>query len=152
MNLLEARLAASNGDVAVEVGDQRLTLSNEARARFASARMEAGRPVVLGVRADDLHRADRRPDLPALDAGLELIEALGSQSIAYFKVDARTVGIGDDTEAEEEGDRAAGARANLAVSLAAEDAFGLRLGERMPVAVDMKRIHLFDAESGAPLR
>jgi ABC-type sugar transport system ATPase subunit len=108
--------------------------------------------VVLGVRADDLHRADRRPDLPALDAGLELIEALGSQSIAYFKVDARTVGIGDDTEAEEEGDRAAGARANLAVSLAAEDAFGLRLGERMPVAVDMKRIHLFDAESGAPLR
>ena len=152
MNLLEARLAASNGDVAVEVGDQRLTLSNEARARLASARMEAGRPVVLGVRADDLHRADRRPDLPALDAGLELIEALGSQSIAYFKIDARTVGIEDDTEAEEEGDRVAGARANLAVSLAAEDAFGLRLGERMPVAVDMKRIHLFDAESRAPLR
>ena len=51
---------------------------------------------MLGVRADDLHRADRRPDLPAINAGLELIEALGSQSIAYFRVDAMVIGVDDD--------------------------------------------------------
>jgi multiple sugar transport system ATP-binding protein len=151
MNLLEARVAATNGDVAVELGGQRLALSSEARARFRSARLEDGRPVVLGVRADDMHRADRRPELPSMDLGLQLIEALGSQSIAYFKVDARTVGIEDDTELEDE-ESVAGARANLAVSLPAEDTFGLKLGERVPVAVDTRRIHLFDAESGEPLR
>jgi multiple sugar transport system ATP-binding protein len=152
MNLLEARLAATNGDVAVELGGQRLPLSSEARARFRSARLEDGRPVVLGVRADDMHRADKRPELPAMDVALQLIEALGSQSIAYFKVDARTVGIEGDADAEEEAESVAGARANLAVSLPAEETFGLQLGERVPVAVDMRRIHLFDPESGEPLR
>jgi multiple sugar transport system ATP-binding protein len=152
MNLLEARLAATNGDVAVELGGQRLALSSEARARFRSARLEDGRPVVLGVRADDMHRADKRPELPAMDVALQLIEALGSQSIAYFKVDARTVGIEDDADAEEEAESVAGARANLAVSLPAEETFGLQLGERVPVAVDTRRIHLFDPESGEPLR
>ena len=152
MNLLEARLATTNGDVAVELGGQRLALSSEARARFRSARLEDGRPVVLGVRADDMHRADKRPELPAMDVALQLIEALGSQSIAYFKVDARTVGIEDDADGEEEAESVAGARANLAVSLPAEETFGLQLGERVPVAVDTRRIHLFDPESGEPLR
>jgi multiple sugar transport system ATP-binding protein len=152
MNLLEARLASSDGGVAIQLGQDRIPLSTEALARFGDTRMEDRRPVVLGIRADDLHRADRRADLPAIDAGLELIEALGSQSIAYFKVEAHAIGIEETSEAAEEGESAAGARANLAVSLPAEDAFGLRLGERMPVAVDTKRIHLFDGETGAPLR
>ena len=154
MSLLEARLASTNGSVAVALGGQHIELSAEARARFDAARLEDGRPVVVGIRADDLHRGDKRADLPAIEAGLELIEALGSQSIAYFKVDARAIGIENDAEdGEDEGEaHAAATRANLAASLPAEDAAGLRLGDRVPVAVDTKRIHLFDAETGEPLR
>jgi multiple sugar transport system ATP-binding protein len=154
MNLLEARLTSTNGAVAVDLAGQRIELSPEARARFRSARLEDGRPIVLGVRADHLYRADKRADLPSIEAALELIEALGSQSIAYFKVDARAIGIEDEPDegVEESEQHSAATRANLAVSLPAEDALGLRLGERVPVAVDTKRIHLFDAETGEPLR
>jgi multiple sugar transport system ATP-binding protein len=154
MNLLAASVSSQNGSVAVHVGDQAVPLSDEAMRRFPAVRGREGREVVLGVRADDLHRADRRPDLPAVNANLELIEALGSQSIAYFRIDAMVIGVDEDLidEREADGEGVTAARPNLVSAMSAEDAVGLRTGERVPVAIDTKHIHLFDAETGAPLR
>jgi multiple sugar transport system ATP-binding protein len=154
MNLLEANVASQNGAVEVAVGGQRIGLSDEAIRRFPEVRGRDGRRVILGVRADNLHRADRRPELPAITADLELIEALGSQSIAYFRVDAMAIGVDEDllAEAEMDGEGVTAARPNLVASLPPDDADTLRAGERIPLAIDTKHIHLFDAESGAPLR
>ena len=154
MNLLAASVASQNGSVSVQVGEQAVPLSDEAMRRFPAVRGREGREVVLGVRADDLHRADRRPDLPAVNANLELIEALGSQSIAYFRIDAMVIGVDEDLidEREADGEGVTAARPNLVSAMSAEDAVGLRTGERVPVAIDTKHIHLFDAETGAPLR
>ncbi len=154
MNLLAASVASQNGSVSVRVGEQAVPLSDEAMRRFPAVRGREGREVVLGVRADDLHRADRRPDLPAVNANLELIEALGSQSIAYFRIDAMVIGVDEDLidEREADGEGVTAARPNLVSAMSAEDAVGLRTGERVPVAIDTKHIHLFDAETGAPLR
>jgi multiple sugar transport system ATP-binding protein len=154
MNLLEADVASQNGNVEVAIGGQRIALSDEAMRRFPGVRGREGGRIVVGVRADNLHRADRRPDLPAIDADLELVEALGSQSIAYFRVDAMAIGVDEDLleEAEMEGEGVTAARPNLVASLPAEEADDLRAGERVPVAIDTRHIHLFDAESGAPLR
>ena len=154
MNLLAATVASQNGTVNVMLGRQQLPLSDEAMRRFPEVRGREGREVVLGVRADDLHRADRRPDLPAINAGLELIEALGSQSIAYFRVDAMVIGVDDDLLEEQEldGEGVTAARPNLVAAMPAEEAVGLRAGEQIPLAIDTKHIHLFDAETGAPLR
>ncbi len=153
MNLLAASVVAQNGSLAVAVGGQQLPLTDEALQRFPAVRGAVGREVVLGVRADNLYRADRRPDLPTITAGLELVEALGAQSIAYFRVDAMVIGVDEDLleEQEVDGEGVTAARPNLVSAMAAEDAVGLRTGERMPVAVDTRHIHLFDAESGAPL-
>jgi multiple sugar transport system ATP-binding protein len=154
MNLLAASVASQDGTVTLTVGSQRVPLSDEAMRRFPEVRGRAGRSVVLGVRADDLHRADRRPELPAINAGLELIEALGSQSIAYFRVDAMVIGVDEDLLEEQEagGEGVTAARPNLVVAMPAEEAIGLHAGESMPVAIDTRQIHLFDAETGAPLR
>jgi multiple sugar transport system ATP-binding protein len=154
MNLLEADVASQNGTVEVAIGGQRVALSDEAMRRFPEVRGRDGRRIVLGVRADNLHRADRRPDLPAIDADLELVEALGSQSIAYFRVDAMAIGVDEDLleEAETDAQGVTAARPNLVASMSADEAIALRAGERVPVAIDTKHIHLFDAESGAPLR
>jgi multiple sugar transport system ATP-binding protein len=154
MNLLAATVASQNGTVNVTLGHQQVPLSEEAMRRFPEVRGREGRSVVLGVRADDLHRADRRPDLPAINAGLELIEALGSQSIAYFRVDAMVIGVDDDLLEEQEldGEGVTAARPNLVAAMPAEEAVGLRAGEQVPLAIDTKHIHLFDAETGAPLR
>ena len=154
MNLLEASVLSQNGAIAVSVGNQEIPLSDEAMRRFPGVRRADGQLVVLGVRADDLHRADLRPDLPTINADLELVEALGSQSIAYFRVDAMVIGVDEDLleEQEVEGEGVTAARPNLVSAMSAEHAAGLRTGDRMPVAVDTKHIHLFDAETGAPLR
>jgi multiple sugar transport system ATP-binding protein len=154
MNLLAATVASQNGSVNVMLGRQQVPLSDEAMRRFPGVRGREGSEVVLGVRADNLHRADRRPDLPAINADLELIEALGSQSIAYFRVDAMVIGVDDDLLEEQEldGEGVTAARPNLVAAMPAEEAIGLRAGEQVPVAIDTKHIHLFDAETGAPLR
>jgi multiple sugar transport system ATP-binding protein len=154
MNLLAASVASQNGTVSVMFGGQQVPLSDEAMRRFPEVRGREGRSVVLGVRADDLHPADRRPDLPTINANLELIEALGSQSIAYFRVDAMVIGVDEDLLEEEEadGEGVTAARPNLVAAMPAEEASGLRTGERVPLGIDTKHIHLFDAETGAPLR
>ena len=153
MNLLAAEVISSNGGLAVDVGGQQFPLSEEALRRFPGVRSGGPRPIVLGIRADDLHPAASRPDLPSINAGLELIEALGSTSIAYFRIEALVIGVDEDLEeAEAEGEGVTANRPNLVASLSPDEALGLRAGEQMPVAVDTKHIHLFDAESGEPIR
>src|SRR5438067_4516804 len=74
MNLLEATV---DGD-SVVVGAQRIELSAAALRRYSRLREFEGRAVVLGVRSEDIHPAAVRTDLPAIEARLELVEALGS--------------------------------------------------------------------------
>jgi multiple sugar transport system ATP-binding protein len=158
MNLLAADVVSRNGTVEVGLGSQRLPLSDATLKRYPRIRGYDGRSVVVGVRADDLHFARDRTDLPSLDASLELLEALGSTSMAYFKVDAPTVRPGidradEELEADEEsGQGVTAARPNLVASFTAAEALSLRLDEQIQVAVDVAKLHFFDEETGAPLR
>jgi multiple sugar transport system ATP-binding protein len=158
MNLLAATVTAQNGTVALSVGEQQLTLADATLSRYPGVRRYDGRPVVLGIRADDLHAPGTRPDLPTMTGRLELLEALGSTSIAYFRVEADSVRTGaeeDEEEAEELDEGAEGvtaARPNVVAALPARDTFSLRLDDEIPMAVDVANAHLFDQETGAPLR
>jgi multiple sugar transport system ATP-binding protein len=157
MNLVEADVVSANGSVELSIEQQRVPLSDEAIARYPAVRGYEGRTIVLGVRADDLHLTTFRPDLPTLTAPLKLVEALGSTSIAYFKLDANAVrsGAGGVEEVhEEEGDAegVTATRPNFVASLSAREALGLKLEQQVPIAVDTAQVHLFDRESGAPLR
>ena len=153
MNLLESQVSAQNGSVSLSIGAQSVPLADGALARFPAVRGADGRRVIAGIRSEDLHRADTRPDLPSLSARLELVEALGSQSLAYFKIDAQTIGVAHDEEPDEpEGEGVTAARPNLVATFSARDALGLRVDEDVPIAVDVAHVHLFDAETGAPLR
>jgi len=156
MNLLEAAVRVDNGSVSLTLADQQVPLADETLARYPAVRGYDGRSVVLGVRSDHLQPARQRPDLPTLTARLELLEALGSQSIAYFRVDAQTLrpdaeDLEDDLE-KPEGEGVTATRPNLVASFAARDALALKLDDEIVLAVDVAQVHLFDAETGAPLR
>src|SRR6266545_4167200 len=84
MNLLEAQVHSQNGDVTLAVGNQILRLSDATLSRYPGVQRSTGKDVVLGIRSDDLRPAATNPDLPKLTGRLSLVEALGSQSIAYF--------------------------------------------------------------------
>ena len=159
MNLLEASLVADNGSLALALGGQQLRLYDQALARYPGARHYVGKTVVLGIRSDDLLPAESRPDLPTLKARIELVEALGSHSIVYLRIDARSLRaqVAEREEAEE-AEAAAGAegvaatRPNLVASFPAREAVGLRLEEHIQVAVDVSNVHLFDTDTSEPLR
>ncbi len=150
MNLLEATLSM-NGDGSVLLAGKKLDLAAEALKAYPGLRAYDGRTVVVGIRSRDVHPAAERPDLPTLDAQVELVEALGGGSIAYFRIDARELGsvvVPADDEAPE---AAPGrARPNLVAEFPAHAT--LKLGDRVPVAVDSAHMHFFDESSGAPLR
>src|SRR5215218_675061 len=155
MNLIQAQVQQQNGTIALAVGDQALTLGDQTLARYPQVRGAAGQPVVLGVRSEDLYPARNRPELPSLTAELQLLEALGAQSIAHLKVNAPVLRLhAAHTEEEEieEGEGVTATRPNLVATFNARDTAGMRLMENISLAVDVANVHVFDAESGAPLR
>ncbi|MGZ4420515.1 MAG: ABC transporter ATP-binding protein [Gaiellaceae bacterium] len=152
MNLLEASVSV-NGGVTIGLGGAQLPVPDEALKAYPKLRSSAGRTIVAGVRSQFLHPAAERPELPTIDGEVELVEALGSESIVYFKIDAFAIREGQHEEVAESPTSAEGivaSRPNLVAEFPAHTI--LRLTERVPVAVDVARMHFFDGETGEPLR
>ena len=144
------RTAASS----IDLGGNTLPIPDEALANYPKLREWNGRNVIVGLRAGDLHPAQGFDQLPQITADVELVESLGGESMAYFKVDARQIKA-ESTAAEEElenEDEASvvGSRPNLVASFPPH--VQLRIGDRVQIAVDAKNLHFFDEASGAPLR
>jgi multiple sugar transport system ATP-binding protein len=159
MNLLEATVEAENGGLAVRAGDQRITLDDETLKDRPALKAFEGRQVVLGIRPEDLEDAaleqvassDKR-----MRARVELREALGSEILVHFTVEARPAVTEDVRElARDVGDESA-------VEARAEDThttlvgrFGprsqVRVGDVMEVAVDTRSLHFFDPETGVAI-
>ncbi len=122
--------------------------------RYGRVRSLDGQSVVVGIRAEDVHPAQARPDLPTLDASVELVEALGSGLMVYLKIDATRVRPAGADEGEEEGpeddEAVVGIRPNLIAHFPPR--LDLRIGETIPIAVDAAGLHFFDKETGAALR
>jgi multiple sugar transport system ATP-binding protein len=153
MNLIEATVSA-NGGVTVDLGGNRLPIADAALASYPRLKEYGGRSVIVGLRSDDLHPARAREDLPQIRARVELVESLGGESMAYFRVEARS--IKSEAAEEEEtleaggGETVVGSRPNLVASFPPH--VQLKLGDEVPVAVDTQNLHFFDEASGAPLR
>jgi multiple sugar transport system ATP-binding protein len=153
MNLLEATVHV-NGGVSIELGGHSLVIDDQAVRNYPRIREYDGRPVIVGLRAGDLHPGSGRDDLPELTARVDLVEALGGESMAYFRVDARHIKAEQAEEEEmlasESGETVVGSRPNLVASFPPH--VQLKLGDEVPVAVETKNLHFFDEATGAPLR
>jgi multiple sugar transport system ATP-binding protein len=157
MNLLEADVSADDGKVLLSVGGQSLQLAPATLARYPGVRHKVGQSIVLGVRSDDLLPVAGHADLPSLTARIDLIEALGSHSMVYMRLDAKTLREHltedeEDAQLDESGEGVTATRPNFVASFPAREATGLKIGADLPVAVDVANVHLFDNESGEPLR
>jgi multiple sugar transport system ATP-binding protein len=155
MNLIETDVSVAGDSVTLVIGSQRLPVPDAALKRYPALRGANGKRVVVGLRAGDLHLARDRPDLPTLTARLELVEVLGSESIAYFRLDAMAIrpeGADEETDDELGGQGVTAARPNFVVSVPAESAYGLVIDSDVPIAVDADKLHAFDRETGEPLR
>ena len=152
MNLLECTVSV-NGSVSIDLGGDTVPLAEEALAGYPGLRGSDGRKVIVGLRAGDLH-PQGQGDLPTINARVQLVESLGGESMAYFKVDARSLKseAGEEEEVLESDseETVVGARPNLVASFPPH--VQLQLGADVPVAIDTKNLHFFDEATGAPLR
>ncbi len=160
MNMVEARVDASGNGVAVEFAGFRLAVDAQAAAARPALRGYAGKSVVLGVRPEAIEDAGIAREAPperSLEIVPELCEALGSDLLVHFTLDAEPVLTEDIKElAEEAGldvlDGDAGASDRRAVWVArVSPRSGAREGERLKLTVDTGQLHFFDAETGAAI-
>ena len=153
MNLLEATVVVNDG-VSVSIGGATFTVPDESVECISTIARLPWSNVVAGIRSKNLHPAAERPDLPALNGSLELIEALGGETIVYLKSDAVSVGQDmrwreRDEDGEDEARELLPTRPNLVAEFPAR--VSLKFGERVALSVDVARMHFFNAQSGAPL-
>ena len=91
MNLIEASLERSNGTLAAVLGDQRISLDDDVLAARPALKSFEGNEVVLGIRPEHLDDASLVSDAPEgkrLRGEVELTEALGSELMVHFKINA----------------------------------------------------------------
>jgi multiple sugar transport system ATP-binding protein len=158
MNMIEATLERSNGDLIACAGGQRVALGQETVGARPALRAFEGRSVVLGIRPEDLEDAALAADTPAdrrLHGEVVLREALGSEIMVHFKVDAPPALTDDVRElAQDAGDDRVAheltADGNQTSTIVGR--FGARsrtqVGEQAEVAVDTRALHFFDPETG----
>jgi multiple sugar transport system ATP-binding protein len=153
MNMIEATLERSNGDLAAKAGSQRVVLGAETVAARPALKAFEGRKVILGIRPEDLEDAAlvQAEEGRTLSGTVELTEALGSEIMVHFSTDATPAVTEDVRElARDVGDeRAVEAPPGEGVLVGR---FGARSrvhrGDQAQVAVDTRSLHFFDPDTG----
>jgi multiple sugar transport system ATP-binding protein len=158
MNMVEAKLVGSDGEVSVEFGSNRLRVPDEVMmARPALAGL-VGRTVVLGIRPEHMEDAalvgGSAPD-SRISMITDLREDMGSEVLLHFTVDAAPVLI-DDTkelasdrgkEALQELEEQVSKRKSTFIAKAGAET-NARIAERREIFVDTRKLHFFDAHTG----
>jgi multiple sugar transport system ATP-binding protein len=158
MNLLEGRLEEGEGGLVVILGGYRLAVPQEIVAARSGLRAHAGRPIVVGIRPEDMEDAELVSDAPAdrrIRAEVNLREALGSDVVVHFKVDApaamtedvKELAVDVGAEALEDVERQATEGANVIARL--NPRTRAKAGERIELVVDTHRLHFFDPDTGS---
>jgi multiple sugar transport system ATP-binding protein len=156
MNMVEAGLERADGGFAARLGSHRITLDEEILAARPGLRGYEGKKVILGIRPEDLEDAALVSDAPAdrrLRGRVELREALGSEIMVHFTVDAPPALTEDVRElARDVGDERAVQQEEGAGETTMVGRFGARSTvekeEDAEVAVDTRALHFFDPDSG----
>src|SRR4051794_11639175 len=105
MNMLEATLEQTNGTLTAVAGTQRVHLDEETLNVRPALSDYVGRRVILGIRPEDIEDAALLPDSPndrRLKGRVELREALGSEIMVHFRVDASAAETEDTRELQED--------------------------------------------------
>ncbi|HZB39874.1 MAG TPA: sn-glycerol-3-phosphate ABC transporter ATP-binding protein UgpC [Ilumatobacter sp.] len=143
MNLFEGQLSFNGDGASVKLGSQTLTLAPETLAARPALRNYEGNKVVVGIRPEDFEDvalAGNVRDGATLKSQVQLIEALGSEIMVHFSLDAQTVDSGDPDAVEE-----AGVTANTVGRFHPRSR--VRIGDTAEIAVSTENMHFFDRDT-----
>ena len=158
MNLVLADVAREDGGLWARFGEHRLRLADAAAIRPGLARFD-GRPVILGIRPEDMEDASlgAASEDHRLSVVCDIREDMGSEVYVHFNIAAQAVATKEVLEAH-----VVDAPEDAETRIAAEQARGTgvhfvarlermtraREREMLEIAVDVDRLHFFDPETG----
>ena len=142
MNLYESTISIDGDSGSVTLGSQTLSLDASVLAARPGLRNYDGKKVVLGIRPEDFEDAafsQAGGDQHSITAPVTLLEALGSEIMVHFRVDAPTVDSGDPDAVEEAGGEGA---ANAVGRFHPRSK--AKMGQTAQIAVATENAHFFD--------
>jgi multiple sugar transport system ATP-binding protein len=144
MNLYDGKLTVGEDGGTVTLGSQTLAFGQALLDKRPALRGYDGKRLIVGIRPEDFEDAAMTPEVPAdrrLRAPVSLIEALGSELMVHFSVDASTVDSGDPDAPEQPGEGQANAVGRFSPRSQ------IRPRDTIEIAVTTENLHFFDADS-----
>jgi multiple sugar transport system ATP-binding protein len=158
INLVEARLQQTNGNLAVSFGEHELAVDDRAAKNRSGLKDYVGREVILGIRPEDFEDATLESDAPSdrrMKVKVDLTEPLGAEVLVHFSTaatgvvsSAATADAGEDA-AIHLGDSDAGGKAQLCARVSPRTR--IAIGGSAELAVDTSRLYFFDPHTRAAI-
>jgi multiple sugar transport system ATP-binding protein len=151
MNVLEGTLERDGDGIACRVGSASLRV--DGRPELAPF---VGKTVGIGIRPETLDEPGRWPGAGTLRGTVRAVEALGPEQLVHVDVEARLVladevleGLVDKEEARDLADLKAEGEGDAATIVARlESSATVHPDDAIELAVDLRRLHFFDLETG----
>ena len=144
-NLYDAVVA--EGARSVKLGSQEVELPEAVVLKRPGLRAYAGKALVVGLRPEHLPAAAPGYTGPQLAGDVDLVEALGSELVVHFTIDAHRV----IAEGAVEKDEAAATASGEGVARVAAKT-PVKVGDRMTFGVDVEDMQFFDPKTGLAIR
>jgi multiple sugar transport system ATP-binding protein len=155
INLVEAQLVQTNGNLAVNFGEHRLTVDDRVARNRSGLKNYVGKEIILGIRPEDFEDASIESDVPSdrrLKVNVALTEPLGAEVLVWFGTEAEGVvssaaeaDVGEDAEIRLGGDGDAADKTRLCARVSPRTR--LAIGQPAELAVDTSRLYFFDPQT-----
>lgn len=145
MNLFDGDLRVTDDGGTLQLGSQSVDLGGELFQARPALRNYDGQHVIVGIRPEDFEDssvASGSPENRRLKGTVRLVEALGSELVVHFSIDAKTVNSGDP-DAPEVSEIAGAANAVARLSPRSR----VHVDDDIDMAVAVERLHMFDAKT-----
>ena len=142
MNLREAKLDNAAGEWSLKVGGIKIPLARGILEKRRSLAGYEGKNIVVGIRPEamDDPNVTGTKELPVFSAVTELTEALGSDLLVHFPMDAKAVDAGDPDALKDLDE-------NPLMIARVDPRSRAKPGEKIEISIDTERIHFFDNET-----
>ena len=144
-NLYDATVG--EGARSVKLGSQEVDLPEAVAIKRPALRAYAGKDVVVGMRPEHLRAASPEVTGPKLTGDVDLVEALGSELVVHFTIDAHRV----IAEGAVDKDEAAAVKSGEGVARV-EAKTPVKPGDKMTFTVDIEDMQFFDTQTGLAIR
>jgi multiple sugar transport system ATP-binding protein len=153
MNLAEASVERDGDNPKIVVGSATLSIPDAALDQYGRVLEYTGKKVAVGLRPEHFFRPDSSvPDEARMRVEVQLVEALGSEVLVHFEVDAPPVLAEATHEVLAEFEPAATRAGSQQFTARFEPGDPPKAGETIDVAFRSEYFHFFDLETGEALR